>query len=229
MTHTNAPRSLRYTLFFIFIFSGFSGLIYESVWSHYLKLMLGHAAYAQTLVLAIFMGGMALGAWLASHYSQRWDNLLLNYAIAEGVIGLMGLTFHWLFTTLLDSLYLNWIPALNDPGTINTLKWSLAALLILPQSILLGATFPLMSAGIIRLYPDTPGATLGMLYFTNSLGAATGVLVSVFVLIPAVGLPGTIMAAGILNILLAIVVWGITKERRMPLPTKSPWTSKLTP
>jgi spermidine synthase len=183
--------------------------------------MLGHAAYAQTLVLAIFMGGMALGAWLASRYSRRWDNLLLGYAVAEGVIGLLGLTFHRLFITLLDALYLNWIPVLSDPATIAALKWSLAALLILPQSVLLGATFPLMSAGIIRLYPDTPGATLGMLYFTNSLGAAAGVLVSVFVLIPAVGLPGTIMTAGILNVLLAIVVWGIAKERRTPAPVES--------
>ena len=94
-------------------------------------------------------------------------------------------------------------------------------MLILPQSVLLGATFPLMSAGIMRLYPDTPGATLGMLYFTNSLGAAVGVLVSVFVLIPAVGLPGTILTAGILNVLLAIVVWGIAKERRIPALVES--------
>ena len=221
MPHTHSPRLLKYTLFFIFIFSGFSGLIYESVWSHYLKLMLGHAAYAQTLVLAIFMGGMALGAWLASHYSRRWNNLLLGYALAEGVIGLFGLIFHPLFTTMLDALYLHWIPALNDPGAINILKWTLATLLILPQSVLLGATFPLMSAGIIRLYPATPGATLGMLYFTNSLGAAVGVLVSVFVLIPAVGLPGTIMAAGILNVLLAIVIWGIAKDRQTPAPVES--------
>ena len=221
MTHANAPQLLRYMLFFIFTFSGFSGLIYESVWSHYLKLMLGHAAYAQTLVLAIFMGGMALGAWLASRYSRRWDNLLLGYAIAEGVIGLSGLIFHPLFTTLLDALYLNWIPALNDPNVINTFKWSLAALLILPQSVLLGATFPLMSAGIIRLYPATPGATLGMLYFTNSLGAAVGVLVSVFVLIPAIGLPGTILTASIVNVLLAIVVWGIAKGRNVPAPVES--------
>ena len=46
----------------LFTISGFAGLIYESIWSHYLKLFLGHAAYAQSLVLAIFMGGMALGA-----------------------------------------------------------------------------------------------------------------------------------------------------------------------
>ncbi len=37
--------------FVLFVLSGFSGLIYESIWSHYLKLFLGHAAYAQTLVL----------------------------------------------------------------------------------------------------------------------------------------------------------------------------------
>ncbi len=53
-------------------------------------------------------------------------------------------------------------------------------------------TFPLMSAGIIRRYADTPGETLAMLYFTNSLGAAVGVLASGFVLIAAVGLPGTL-------------------------------------
>ena len=64
-----------------------------------------------------------------------------------------------------------------------------AALLILPQSILLGATFPLISGGIIRRWPERPGATLAMLYFTNSLGAAVGVLVSGFVLIRLVGLP----------------------------------------
>jgi hypothetical protein len=62
-------------LFAIFAASGFAGLIYESIWTHYLKLFLGHAAYAQTLVLAIFMGGMALGSWISSRRSARWRNL----------------------------------------------------------------------------------------------------------------------------------------------------------
>ena len=68
-------------------------------------------------------------------------------------------------------------------------KWTLATLLILPQSILLGATFPLMSAGLARLWPDKKGSIVSMLYFSNSLGAAGGVLVSGFVLVPFVGLP----------------------------------------
>jgi len=57
--------------FALFAVSGFAGLIYESIWSHYLKLFLGHAAYAQTLVLALFMGGMAIGAWIARSGVER--------------------------------------------------------------------------------------------------------------------------------------------------------------
>ena len=59
---------LERALLALFVASGFAGLIYQAIWSHYLGLSLGHAAYAQTLVLAIFMGGMALGAWLVSRY-----------------------------------------------------------------------------------------------------------------------------------------------------------------
>ena len=62
----------------LFALSGFAGLIYESIWTHYLKLILGHAAYAQSLVLAIFMGGMALGAWLVSRLSGRLRNLFAH-------------------------------------------------------------------------------------------------------------------------------------------------------
>src|SRR5688500_20398470 len=81
----------------LFVLSGFAGLIYQSVWTQYLGLTLGHAAYAQTLVLAIFMGGMAVGAWLASVYSARWKRLILGYALVELVIGVFGLVFHPLF------------------------------------------------------------------------------------------------------------------------------------
>ena len=213
---------LKLALFFLFTCSGFSGLIYESIWSHYLKLMLGHAAYAQTLVLAIFMGGMALGAWLASRYSGRWHKPLLVYAGVELAVGLLALVFHALFTLTLDALYQRWLPGLSSPLAADVLKWGAGALLILPQSVLLGSTFPLMGAGFIRLYPAAPGAGLGLLYFANSLGAAAGVLASVFVLIPAVGLPGTIMTAGLVNVALAIAVWALTKACETPPVAENP-------
>src|SRR5258708_37339141 len=83
----------RSALFAIFAVSGFAGLIYESIWAHYLKLFLGHAAYAQTLVLAIFMGGMAVGAWISSRLSPRWRNLLTAYAVTEAASGILALGF----------------------------------------------------------------------------------------------------------------------------------------
>ena len=103
---------------------------------------------------------------------------------------------------------------------VPTAKWTLASALILPASLLLGTTFPLMSAGVIRLYPEAGGRALAMLYFTNSLGAAIGVLASGFFLIAKVGLPGTILTAGLMNIILAFVVYGLTKK----LPAVAPAT-----
>ena len=92
--HARSERRGRSFLLGVFVVSGFAGLIYESVWSHYLQLFLGHAAYAQTLVLAIFMGGMALGSALVARWSIRLRQLLLSYVIVEALIGAFGLLFH---------------------------------------------------------------------------------------------------------------------------------------
>jgi predicted membrane-bound spermidine synthase len=88
--------------------------------------------------------------------------------------------------------------------------------LVLPQSVLLGMTFPLISGGIIRRWPERPGETLSILYFTNSLGGALGVLVSGFVLIGLVGLPGTTLTAGLLNVALALAVWLVVRRQGEP-------------
>ena len=215
---------LRGIFLLLFALSGFSGLIYESIWTNYLKLFLGHAAYAQTLVLAIFMGGMAIGSAISSQYSLRWKNLLLYYAVTEGIIGLCALPFHAVFDRTINYSYTTIIPHLNNPAAVNAFKWTISALLILPQSVLLGMTFPLMSAGILRLFPDKPGSTVAMLYFTNSIGAAAGVLVSGFVLIRLVGLPGTMVIAGLINITLAAIVWLLLKKSETPGKITSPKT-----
>jgi predicted membrane-bound spermidine synthase len=206
---TQVPVGVFFALFTV---SGFAGLIYESIWSHYLKLFLGHAAYAQTLVLAIFMGGMAIGSWLVSRSTGRIRNLLLGYAAAELGIGLLALVFHPTFVAIVDWAYVSVLPGMASPTAINLFKWTLASLLILPASILLGTTFPLMSAGIIRLYPDEGPRALAMLYFTNCLGASIGVLASGFVLVDRVGLPGTMLTGGLFNIALAIAVWTLSKR-----------------
>jgi spermidine synthase len=211
----------RRALLGVFIVSGFTGLIYESIWSQYLKLFLGHAAYSQTLVLVIFMGGLALGSWLIARYSMRLRNLLWGYVLVEGLIGLLGISFHRIFIATTQFSFATVIPALAGGWSIQVYKWSVAGLLILPQSVLLGMTFPMISAGLIRRWPERPGETLATLYFTNSLGAAIGVLVSGFVLVGMVGLPGTILTAGLLNIVLALVVWLLARQHSEPAPHSS--------
>src|SRR5690349_23732489 len=56
-------------------------------------LFLGAAAFSQSFVLAAFMGGMALGAWLASRWSARSPNLLALYGWIEAAIGVLALVF----------------------------------------------------------------------------------------------------------------------------------------
>jgi MFS family permease len=207
------PRAAFYLLFTL---SGFAGLIYESIWTHYLKLYLGHAAYAQSLVLAVFMGGMAVGAAACARLSARVRNPLAGYALAEAVIGVAALGFHEAFVALTEWSYGSLLPALGGDASVLVAKLALACLLILPQSVLLGATFPLMSAGLVRAFPQASGESVSMLYFTNSLGAALGVLASGFLLIAWVGLPGTLRTAGVINLGLAAAVWLLARPMRAP-------------
>ena len=205
-------------VFATFTASGFAGLIYESIWSHYLKLFLGHAAYAQTLVLAIFMGGMALGAWLASRFSARLADPLLAYALIEALIGLASLAFHDVFVAASAAAMDSVIPALGSPAAVQAFKWLTGGALILPQSLLLGMTFPLMTAGVLRLRPERSGYAVAMLYFTNSLGAAVGVLASGFYFIDTVGLPGALLAAAIVNLGVAAAVMLLPGRAPTPRP-----------
>jgi spermidine synthase len=224
MAPYSPPRAAFYALF---IASGFAGLIYESVWTHYLKLYLGHAAYAQSLVLIVFMGGMALGAALCARYSTRVRNPLAFYAAIEAAIGAGALAFHPVFVATTDWSYAALLPALGafgsaqDAGVLAlAAKLALSCALILPQSVLLGATFPLMSAGLVRAAAQDPrparAEPVAMLYFANSLGAAVGVLASGFVLIAWAGLPGTLRSAGAVNLAIAAVVALLARPLRAP-------------
>jgi spermidine synthase len=213
----------------VFVFSGAAGLIYESIWSRYLGLFVGHSAYAQVIVLVIYLGGMSVGSVLAARRSARIKEPLIAYAIVEGIVGLLGLVFHDAFLGVTEFAYSTIFPALAGGPALVIMKWSLAGLLILPQAVLLGATFPLMSAGLIRLASrdgrsDT-GRLISVLYFANSIGAAVGVLIAGFYLIGVAGLPGTILTAAIINLLVGLTVFGavrLAQEHEEPGTTPPP-------
>lgn len=214
----------------IFFASGFAGLIYESIWTHYLKLFLGHAAYAQTLVLAIFVGGMAIGAALGARHTARLANPLRLYALVEAGIGLFALSFDTVFAAATEGFYQLAAAQQLDGGSFTAAKWGLVTLLILPQSILLGTTFPLFAAAATRALPAHEGRSIVTLYFANSLGGAIGVLASGFVLIPALGLPGTIGVAGAINLAIAALMARMSSPSvNRPEPVQREPVARLTP
>src|ERR1019366_9539293 len=123
-----------------------------------------------------------------------------------------GIVFHDVFLGVSGFAYSTIFPALAGGPALVIVKWSLAGILLLPQAVLLGATFPLMSAGLIRRVSrdgrsDT-GRLISILYFANSIGAAVGVLVAGFYLIGVAGLPGTLLTAAIINLLVGLTVFG---------------------
>ncbi|PRP93564.1 spermidine synthase [Enhygromyxa salina] len=191
-------------LFLLFFLSGISGLVYESLWSRYLKLFVGSAATAQVLVLALFMGGMSLGSLLAGRYSARIDKPVLAYGLIEGLIGLYALAFPYLYDGVTRFCYDVVFPAVGGGG-VSVAKWSAAAMLIAPSCVLLGMTFPLMSVGILRRDRARSGEILSFLYFSNSFGASLGALLSGFLLVPMLGLPGTLAAAAGLNLVIGAI------------------------
>lgn len=200
----NRAHTARWTLQLLFVLSGCAALIYQSIWTHYLGLTLGHAAYAQTLVLMMFMGGMALGAWAISRVTTSLRRPVAVYAGAEALIGVMGLIFHTLFVAHSDYSQNTVLPALGSAGAATAWQWASAAALIAPQTVLLGATFPLIAVGVLRLDGSRQGQTLGTLYFTNGMGAALGALIATFVLLPSLGMPGALQVAGWLNLAVAV-------------------------
>src|SRR5580765_4801697 len=201
-------------LYVLFVLSGAAGLMYEATWTRYLGLFVGHDAYAQIIVLVIFLGGMSFGAGMVSRYSRRLAQPLYGYVAVEFAVGCLGLFFHDIYVVTTSWAYASVFPAVAGGWALTAVKWALASGLILPQSILLGATFPLMSAGALRLAPRRPGRTLALLYFANSLGAAAGVLVAGFWLVALAGLPGALLAAAMLNLAVAIGTLYVVQRAR---------------
>jgi spermidine synthase len=213
-------------LYFLFVLSGAAGLIYEAIWTRYLGLFVGHDAYAQIIVLIIFLGGMSAGAMTVSRWTARLKEPLYGYVAVELVVGCIGLVFHDVFQATTGWAYHAVYPLLAGSWLLLAAKWTIAGALILPQSVMLGMTFPLMSAGVLRLHPSRPGRKLSLLYFSNSLGAAVGVLVAGFYLVELAGLPGTILAAAMLNLVVAaatlcLMVAARNRRADSPAPTTS--------
>ena len=192
-----------------FIFSGFAGLVYEATWTRYLKIILGADAFAQALVLTIFLGGLAIGAIIIGKYTKQIISPLIYYAFIEAVLALFAVYFHNIFEVVYA--YLN----LGNEHVIYT-RWILCVVIILPQSILLGATFPLLTAAMIREQENNSGSRIAVLYFANSIGGFLGVIAVSFVLVEIFGLPGSMLVGASFSAIAGFLAWVVHHRYRLP-------------
>ena len=80
-----------YAVLGCFFFSGLAGLIYQVVWTRQLTLVFGTTLHSISTVVAVFMGGLALGSLIFGRMADRAKKPLLMFALLELAIGLYAL------------------------------------------------------------------------------------------------------------------------------------------
>ncbi len=226
----------------LFFCSGATGLVYEVVWSKYLSLMFGSTVQAQTVVLAVFMGGLALGNWLVGRRADRWAQPLAAYGYLELGIGAFALGFESLFR-LADGVFVQLgTRFLEHSALLLALKGLLSVALLLVPTVLMGGTLPLLAAWLRRSAAD-PGRWSARFYSVNSLGAVCGAGLAGFYLVRSLGLAFTLQATALVNVLIGFTAAGLGRRglgapravepagaegsAETPLPAALGWTTAV--
>jgi spermidine synthase len=180
--------------------TGASGLVYQIVWQRYLGRLLGSDSLATATVLGVFLAGLSLGFLVWGRFTTRDRNLFVVYGVLEGIIGAWALGFPWLFAAV-DSLTSSWG---FEPRLGLVLQGSLCAVvLIAPPTVCMGATVPMLTRALAGSIARATGVN-ARVYAINTAGAVLGTLVAGFVAIRFLGLPGSLRAAGLLNLAAAV-------------------------
>jgi len=189
------------------VLTGFSGLVYQVAWQKVLATLLGSHSEAVAAVLGIFLGGLALGYWIFGRVSQHLvaraeaaggaPPLLLVYGCVEAAVGLHAIAFSWLFAGVRA---LSGAVPVTAPAAAFAVDVGLTVLLIGPATVAMGGTIPLLTQGLARGLHDATRFH-AWVYAFNTVGAFGGALAAAFVLVPALGLTGCILAMGFVNLL----------------------------
>ncbi len=185
--------------------SGATALGAEVVWTRLLSLLLGATVYTFSIILAVFLVGLALGSWVGALAGRGARpaaalgicQLLLVGGIAWSAMMIAQSVPYWPINPLLssDPLYTFQIDMVR-------VIWS-----ILPASLLWGASFPLALAAAAG--PGEESSSLvGRIYAANTGGAILGALAFSLFLVPAVGTDGAEKTLICLAALGALVVLG---------------------
>jgi spermidine synthase len=195
----------------LFFFSGASSLIFETIFSRLLTYTFGNTAYAVSTVLAAFLGGLALGAHFIGRWVDRRGASLMTYGTLELLAGAYCLFIPGLFA-LLTRAYVGLYHSLHlGTWALTGVRFGLAALVIVLPTFLMGGTLPVLARCVASAVEEFQ-PLVDRLYAWNTLGAAGGVLASTYLLMPSLGVRGTIHAACAIN--LAIFLGAAAWNRR---------------
>ena len=191
--------------------AGLAALVYEVAWSRVLTLLIGSSVYAFSLMLTAFIFGLAFGAALIARFVDRLGDPMKTLAGVEIAVGVSALVV----VPLIDRLPL-WVTRLifytkDSFVHLQLMEFALALAIMLVPTTLMGAAFPLVN----RLFYEAAhgvGRTVGTVYSANTIGAIFGSFAAGFLLIPLVGIQGTIYAAVLINVAAGCVLVGLSKS-----------------
>ncbi len=222
----------------VFTASGFAGLVYEVVWMRLLTAVLGSTSAAIAAVLAAFMGGLALGSAAFGALVDRSRSPLRVFAGIELGIAATGLLVPVLLAGLAP-LYAWLQPAAASPSSaLAMLQFLLSLAVLMMPTALMGGTLPALTRAVVP--PGRVARGVAALYAANTLGATAGAFSAGFILLPAIGMRATYVAAAI-NVLTAgaallvarregltrRVAIGTASQPRAPLASLRPWLGRL--
>ncbi len=188
-----------------FAASGAGALVFEVVWTRILALVLGSSTQAFTIMLTTFLAGLALGSALATRWLPRLRHPLAAFAIIEVGAGLTAYLGVYLFPELPYS-FMALYGASGGPSVLfHAGRFLLAALVMLPPTVFLGAAFPLAARAALAGRADVSGP-VASLYAANTIGAILGACAAGFRFIPALGLQGTLVMGCLLNLAVAALL-----------------------
>src|SRR5271157_2921069 len=206
----SVEASVRWVML-IFFCSGMCSLVDEVVWFRLIKLTLGNTVYASSVVVSVFMGGLALGALVMARRADRVARPLRLYALLEmGVasvtvalpvaLGAADGVYRFLFVRLQSS-----------PQATLIVQVLVSSAILLVPTMLMGSTLPLLGRFVTTLQ-DQIGSRVGRLYAINTLGAAAGCFLAGFVLMRTIGVIPTLYVAAFVNVLVALAGWLLSRR-----------------
>ena len=192
-------------LLLLFVGSGCAALIYEIVWFQMLQLVIGSTGVSLGVLLGSFMGGMCLGSLALPKYVPMHRHPLRVYATLELAIGALGLLLLALIP-LVGGAYVSVAP--SGLGSV-LFRAALAGLLLIPPTVLMGATLPAIS----RYVTTTPVGVswMGFFYGGNIAGAVLGCLLAGFYLLREFDIVVATFVALFLNVAVAALAAGLSR------------------